>query len=62
MSHFFSIKRHSFELISLEDNFLIKDKILLIIIFQLIKLNSNTTLLKDKYKKINIQLNSELNQ
>ena len=62
MSHSLSIKGHSFELISLEDNFLIKDKILIIILFQLIKLNSNTILLKDKYKKINIKLNLELNQ
>ena len=61
ISHSLSIKGHSFELISLEDNFLIKDIMLIILLFQLIKLNSNTTLLKDKYKKINIQLNMELN-
>ena len=36
-----------------------KDKILIILLFQLIKLNYNTTLVKDKYKKINIQLNLE---
>ena len=62
MSHSLSIKGHSFELISLKDNFLSKDKILIIILFQLIKLNSNIIILKDKYKKINIQLNSELNK
>ena len=50
-------KGHSFEFINLRDNFLIKDKILIILLFQLIELDFNITLLKDKYKKINIKLN-----
>ena len=54
-------KKHPFKIISLKNNFLINDNILIILLFQLIKLNSNTIIVKDKYKKINIQLNSELN-
>ena len=62
MSHFLCIKGHSFELISLDDNFLNKDMILIILLFELIKLDYNITIFKGKYKKIKIQFNLEFKQ